>query len=275
MSKITDTVGSIFFISRDGYNLQKIYNILSNEPIKNHYIYAPRFFTIIFGRDLPESKDGARYVFERFSDTEEVKAIEMPDNPSDKDYFIRLNENSDLFRSLLERENSRYMKYLEDKVGEGDILLVDVTTRRHSSQRFIQDAVGPERRVSGCYYNLMAHGDMDYSAYADRSRSRISWNEVNVSEFFLGSPEPPADDIADDGTPVFQNNIDEPELFRMSIYDRITRGERDYAEDMKAMFGDEMPKIGHKVLDRWIKVLVGDRSSADPEHLRSTHSTCE
>jgi len=268
MSKITDTTGSIFFISRDGYNLQKIYNTISDEPVENNYIYASRLFTIIFGRDLPESKDGARYLFERFSDVDEVKAIDIPKDPTDKDYFIRLNENPDLFKGLLEREHSRYSEYLKDKAGKGDILLVDVTTRKYSSQKFVQSVVGPERHTVGCYYNLMAHDDMVYSAYADRSRSRICWNKINVSEFFLGSPEGPVDNITADGIPVFQNNIDEPELFRMSIYDRITKGELDYAEDLKAVFGHEMPMIGHKVLDKWIKVLVRDKSSADPEHIR-------
>jgi len=256
------------FISRDGYNLQKIYNALSTDPIENHYIYASRLFATIFGDDVYDGKDRARCLLEHFSDDEEVMVIGIPEDPSDKDYEGCLNDNADLFEDLLKREHDRYSEYLKAKVGKGDILLVDVTTLKFSSQRFIQDMLGKTRRVVGCYYNLLANCDAEYYAYADRSKSKLRWNEVNVSEFFLGSPEPPVSDITADGTPIFQSDIHGSELFRMSIYDNITRGELDYAEDMKAMFGDEMPKIGHKVLDRWIKVLVGDRSSADPEHLR-------
>jgi len=267
MSNITDSTGSVFFISRDGYNLQKVYRILSDDPVENHYIYASRLFTIIFGDDVSDSKDGARCLFEHFSDIEEVKNIGLPDDPSKNDYVKCLNENTGLFKDLLKREHERYSEYLQDKAGKGDVVVVDVTTMKFSSQNLVQKVLGPDRRVIGCYYNLMGHSDLEYTAYADRSRKLISWTEVNVPEFFLGSPEAPVSDITAGGIPVFQKDIHESELFRMSIYGDITNGELDYAADLRAIFGNDIPDIGFRVLDRWLNVLVRDKLSADPEHL--------
>ena len=267
MSNITETTGSIFFISRDGYNLQKVYNILCDNPINSHYIYASRLFTIIFGDDVSNSKDGARCLFEHFSDVEEVKAAGLPEEPSKKGYQEYLNKNFDLFKDLLKCEHERYSDYLRGKAGEGDVVVVDVTTMKYSSQNLVRKVLGPDRRVVGCYYNLMAHGDLEYTAYADRSRKLISWTEVNVPEFFLGSPEAPIADITAEGSPIFQKDIHEPELFRMSIYGDITRGELDYAADLRSMFGSDIPRVSFKTLDKWLKVLVKDKLSADPEHL--------
>lgn len=267
MSNVSD-VKSILFISRDGYNLQKVYGILCEDPIDNHYVYASRLFTMVFGNDVTESKDGAMSLFKHFSDVDEVKAIDIPDDASKNDLVRYLKENRELFKGLLKDEAARYRQYLMEKVGDdGDVVVVDVTTKKYSSQKFIQNVLGSNRRVIGCYYNLLGHGDLKYSVYADRSVGMFNWNAVNVPEFFLGSPEPPVSDMTADGVPIFPDDVPDAEKFRMSIYDRITQGELDYARDLKTMFGDEMPLIGSEVLDRWMKVLVKDRSSADPEHL--------
>jgi len=252
-------VGTILFIARDGYNLQKIYNILSDGPLNNHYVYASRQFAMIFGNSA-SNKDRPRCILEHFSGSKEIRELGIPDNPSDKDVAAFVNDNQKEFGELLDAERLRYSEYIRNKVGnDGDVLVVDATTKRFSSQRLIEGALGNERRVTGCYYNLLARSDTENIAYADRSNGIINWTKVNVPEFFLGSPEAPVTDMTADGTPIFQKEIHEQERFRMSIYDRITKGEIEYANDLKAIFGDDIPSIGYKVVDRWMKALVRTR----------------
>ncbi|MDR0778955.1 MAG: hypothetical protein LBE48_05940, partial [Methanomassiliicoccaceae archaeon] len=270
MSQIADNIGTILFIARDGYNLQKVYSILDNDPLNNHYVYASRMFATIFG-NVADNKDGPRCLFEHFSDAEELKNVEIPNDRSGKDHAKCLAENAELFEKLLEKERSRYSEYIHSKTAdEGDVLVVDATTKKFSSQNLIQKALGKDRGVIGCYYNLLAHGDQTHFAYADRSKKMINWTEVNVPEFFLGSPEPPVSDITADGIPIFQKDVHDHELFRTSIYDRITEGELDYAADLKAMFGDDIPNVDHKVIDRWMKILVKNGPSGG-EHISKIH----
>lgn len=266
MSMIDSAVGTILFISRDGYNLQKIYMILSDDPLENHYVYASRLFTIIFGKDSPDNRDGGRCLFEHLSDTEDLREIGLPDGLSRADLFKDPAENPDLAKRLMRRKRERYSEYLLDRVGGGDVLIVDATTKRFSSQNLIQDVLGPERRVVGCYYNILTTEGPEHYAYADRSGKIATWTKINVSEFFLSSPEAPVTDLSPDGSPVFQKDIPEPELFRMKIYGDVTRGELDYAHDLKTVFGKDLPEIDHKALDGWIGVLVRERPYGN-EHI--------
>ncbi|MCL2607812.1 MAG: hypothetical protein FWD92_04595 [Methanomassiliicoccaceae archaeon] len=268
ISNITKDTGTILFISRDGYNLQKIYEILSGDPIDNHYVYASRMFAVIFGGNITDNKDCAECLFEHFSDAEDIKMLGLPETLSVNDRLAIIRDNTEIFKRLLEKERERYSEYLSGKVcRNGDILLVDVTTKKYSSQRLIHKMLWPRHRITGCYYNLLAHGNFEHSAYADRSGFGLNWNEVNISEFFLGSPEAPVSDVTADGVPVFRKDIDESELFRMSIYENVTRGELDYAADLKAVFTDDIPNIRSDVLDGWIRGLVKDKGSYGPGRL--------
>jgi len=233
ISHISDQVKTIFFIARDGWNLQKVYRILCDEPVDDHYVYASRLFTLLFGEDIADSKDmGA--------------ALPGP-----------------LSEEVLKKERARYSEYILGKAKKGDVFVVDVTTMKYSSQKLVQQALGKERRVIGCYYNLLAHSDLEYLAYADRCGNLLNWTEVNVPEFFLGSPEGPIIDIDADGGPIFQKDIHEEELFRMSIYDKVTNGETDYAKDLKKIFGRGIPNADSKTIDKWMRVLVRTPSSGE------------
>jgi predicted HAD superfamily hydrolase len=269
-SQITENIGTILFIARDGYNLQKVYGILENDPLNNHYVYASRLFSMIFG-DGADNKYRPKGLIEHFSGAEEMKDIKISDGTSGKDHAKCLAENSETFEKLLETERSRYSGYIHSKTtDEGVVLVVDATTKNFSSQNLIQKALGKDRDVIGCYYNLLAHGDQEHFAYADRSRKILNWTEVNVTEFFLGSPEAPVSDLTADGVPIFQKDVHDHELFRMSIYDRITEGELDYATDLRTMFGDDIPNVDHKVIDRWMKILVKNGPSGG-EHISKIH----
>jgi len=264
MSVMPEDIDRIFFVSRDGYNLERVYGILSERPIENRYVHASRFFSVIFGQIMGD-RSYAKMIFEHFSDELSVAMLEPGDGASNDTYIRLLDENKGLFDALLKREKERYGKYIREMAGESKkILVVDVTTMKYSSQRLIEGALGDEITVIGYYFNIMARGEVEYGQYNDCSNSIMNWTYVNVVEFFLGSPEYPIRDISDDGSPIYMEEVSDDERYRASIYGDITAAEEDYAHMLNGIFGKDIPEVSSDTIRGWLRILVSDsRSSGD------------
>jgi len=277
MSVMTESTDMIFFISRDGYNLERIYKILCSDPIEERYVYSSRFFSVIFGNIIDDSSY-ARIIFDHFQDDSNIVALCPEKDSSNNKYIKAFNENKDIFIPLLNEEREKFIRYVRRMAGDAsNILVVDATTMKYSSQRLLQGALDNDVKTIGYYYHTMAKSDLEYIAYRDCSHNFFNWTYVNIVEFLLSSPEYPIRDISDDGLPIYMDNVSEDEIHRVKIYDDVTRGEEDYANDLKRIFGDDIPELSSGTVTEWLRVLVdlsrrtGDefskmRWAADAEH---------
>ncbi len=264
MSTMPEDIDRIFFVSRDGYNLERVYRILCERPLEHRYVHASRFFSVIFGQ-IKGDRSYAKMIFEHFSEEPSVAMLQPGDDASNDAYIRLLDENRELFDGLLDKEKERYGRYIRGMAGDAKkILVVDVTTMKYSSQRLIEGALDDGITVIGYYFNVMARGEVDHSQYNDRSKGHMNWTYVNVVEFFLGSPEYPIRDISEDGSPIYMEDVSVDERYRASIYSEITAAEEDYARMLKGIFGKDIPEVSSDTIRRWLHVLVSDsRSSGD------------
>lgn len=271
------------FVSRDGYNLIRTRKILYPECNCGVYIHAQRVLSssmtdigIHFGEIHPPSKISRYYGYRK--DIERIRHVlrflsdVFPNVPSDdKNLVAFYNANIDRIDSERKRRKEEYEQYLRNTVGDAELDIVDCTTMRYTSQKFIENILG--KKVHGIYLVSLAHDDsVDYSCFHDKSGIMMGWMGINIGEFLLCSPEPPISGW--NGGPCF---IEPPqcESDRMNNYGDVTDGECDYASMMKDIF-TVLPRFDYPDVVEWAMAAIHDTESmavlknikwaSDPDH---------
>lgn len=241
---------SLFFVARDGYNLKKIFDMrVPNNG--SEYIYAPRLLNILIGSH-----------FERYRGYQEVLVGHFfPEFKGDPYEFYEENRDS-----IMELRKELFNAYSSTMGKHRDVCVVDVTTMKYSSQELITDLC-PNTNIRGMYYFILNdEPDVPHSGYHVRDKTVKLGDNVNITEFFLTSPEPPVEGIGPDGKPVFKD-ICADEKQRLDIYGSVTQGELDYCRDIDRMFGDERIEFGYRNIRDWLKVLTNPLDSYSRAHL--------
>jgi predicted HAD superfamily hydrolase len=233
MCSIPSDTERIFFVSRDGYNARNIYRILCDDPLPNNYVHASRYFSAAFG----DSRDDRSHV--------RIAAEYRSKNPSGM--------------------KMKYQSYiLKEADGAERIVIVDATTMKYSAQRLLNGALGNSASTTGCYFHVLSPSDLEHIAFRDCSRWRPHWTVVNITEFFLGSPEYPIRNISDYGEPIYTDDISDEEKFRAEIYGDVADGESDYAVSLKQIFGERIPEVSGETIAGWLRTLASNsRRSGD------------
>ncbi|MBO4568517.1 MAG: hypothetical protein J5674_00815, partial [Candidatus Methanomethylophilaceae archaeon] len=261
LESVTDPGSRMLFVSRDGYNLMRAYDVLYPGRNDMVYVHAQRILSYMFTDDyipfgpleLPgryshsfDHKKVARwmrYVLGFFEEDLRLNGI-----PSDNDelqalYNSRVGEIDALRRAGAE-DYRRYVKSFSDVE---DLHLVDCTTMKFTSQRLLEKMAGREMR--GHYYVSLGDAGLSYDAFKYRDRFVFGWRFVNVPEFFMSSPELPITGWR--GGPRPMEDPPEWEKYRCSMYGEVTAGEVEYAKAMKDVFGGLQPKLGYDEVTEW------------------------
>lgn len=272
------------FVSRDGYNLMKVTEILFPKMRKGVYVHAQRVLSqalsdhgIRMGEIHPPSSLTYHFLYRK--DIEDARHILrflsdiFPDVPRDDDEMIGFyNDNIERIDLERKRRRTEYEDYLRGMVGEADIDLIDCTTMKYTSQRFVEEILG--RKVHGIYLvSLADDGSMDHSSFHTKSSIAMGWMGINIDEFLLCSPEYP---IAGwNGGPCFIS-APECEVERVSNYGDITSGECDYARMMNGIFGEYRPAFDYLDVMEWTLASIDDdvcgglmrriKWASDPDH---------
>ena len=241
---------SVFFIARDGYNLKQIFDQMYPSA-RTEYVYAPRKLNVLIGSKYKKHK---KY-------QEIIVPYLYPDFEGDPYEFFEKNK-----KEILKKRKELFNAYAS-RLGDHDkICLVDVTTMKYSSQKLISDLY-PEADIHGVYYTIL-DDDPEYphDGYHVRDKVVKLWDNINLTEFFLTSPEAPIEGIDSEGKPIFKEICDE-ERQRLDIYDSITQGEIDYCGLMINIFGEERLDFGYRNIRDWLKVLSSPLNSRSRRHL--------
>ncbi|MBQ3735646.1 MAG: HAD-IA family hydrolase [Candidatus Methanomethylophilaceae archaeon] len=232
----------VMLAARDGYNIEKVLNIIRPD-IRTHYVYVPRILNVMIGSNYAQHWDYKKKI---------VKALygDMPD--ADR-YYDEHKEEIDARRAEILKT---FRNNITSKTGNPKgITAVDVTTMKYSSQKLLTD-VFPDSDVMGIYYFLLFNDPhVPHDAYHVRKRVLKVADNINITEFFMTSPEPPISGIDEKGGPIFREPCKD-EQDRLDIYDDVTDGETDYAKDIVKMFGDRMFTIGFDDIHRWLNILI-------------------
>ncbi|MBO4797750.1 MAG: HAD-IA family hydrolase [Candidatus Methanomethylophilaceae archaeon] len=278
----------LVFVARDGYNLIRVYPVLFGSGRKMQYINAQRLFAYVltdryipFGKmDLPK-KSTRRfehgkvvahlvYLLDFFREDLGIECV--PEDPYEM--LDLYNRNSDLIDSLRRERSGDYRNYIKSVFGGEEAELVDCTTMKYTSQILVEEMLG--RKVRGHYFITLADSGLDYDAFHRREHYSFGWVRINVPEFFMSSPELPVSGWKD-GSPVYMRDVPEWEKNRCSFYGRITAGECGYAEVMRSLFGDKLPKLGYSSVAGWSllsalkeskyrHILDGVKWASGPDH---------
>ena len=232
----------VMLAARDGYNIEKVLNIISPE-VRTHYVYVPRILNVMIGSNYAQHWDYKKKI---------VKAL-YGDVPDADRYYDDHKDEIDARRAEI---LDTFRRNITSETGNPKgITAVDVTTMKYSSQKLLTD-VFPDSDVLGIYYFLLFNDpNVPHDAYHVRKRVLKVADNINITEFFMTSPEPPIIGIDEKGNPVFREPCKD-EQDRLDIYGDVTEGETEYARDIVRMFGNRMITIGFDDIHRWLGILI-------------------
>lgn len=241
---------SMMFVARDGYNLKRIFD-MRNPSERSEYVYAPRILNILIGSQ-----------YRRYKKYEEILVgYFYPDFEGDAHQFYVDNEAD------IDRKRDELFDAYASSFGEYEsVSLVDVTTMKYSSQKLITD-LNPDADIQGLYYFILnEEPGVPHKGYHVRDKVVKLGDNINITEFFLTSPESPVEGIGPDGKPIFKEVCDD-ERQRLDIYDLVTEAEVDYCFLIDEFFGDTRLHFGYVNIRDWLKVLTSPLCPNNRRHL--------
>jgi len=255
----------ILFSARDGYTL--MCTVESLDPsIKSHYIHAQRILLEMLGSDISDI-----HIPSKFSDPvgykrslftiSKILRFYCPDiDQSGMDERTLVQEYRNRVDSIIRSQEEKYQSYqrnLKDICSDSDVEVVDCTTMKMTSQRFIQKVLG--RDAHGHYLVTLGNENsgLHYDSLCSWPFSLIGWQRVDIPEFLLCSPEMPI--IGWDDGPVYDTGPDF-ERVRADNYQKISDSELQYVQRMKDYFGDHLPSFDYMVVNKWVMLSAAPGS---------------
>ncbi len=255
----------VLFSARDGYTLMRAAGFM-DPSIESHYIHAQRIFLEMLSSDIsdiripsklsdPVGHKRALYTISK------ILRFYFPDidlHGMDESTLIQeyLSRKDEIIQSQGEKYQS-YQRALKGICSDSDIEVVDCTTMKMTSQRFIQKVLG--RDVHGHYLVTLGNGndDLQYDSLCSWPYSLIGWQRVDIPEFLLCSPEMPI--IGWDNGPVYDTGP-EFEKVRADNYQKMSDSELQYVQRMKDYFGDHLPSFDYMVVNKWVMLSAAPGS---------------
>ncbi len=245
------------FSARDGYTLIRTVGFM-DPSIESHYIHAQRILLEMIGSNISDIRipskfsDYIGYKRALYSISKvlrfyfpDIDSHEMDENTLIKEYN---NRKEQIILSQREKYQT-YQKLLKGICSDSDVEVVDCTTMKMTSQRFIQKVLG--RDVHGHYLVTLGNENngLHYDTLCSWPYSLIGWQRVDIPEFLLCSPEMPICGW-DDG-PVYDTGPDF-ERVRADNYQKISDSELQYVQRMKDYFGVHLPFFDYLVVNKWV-----------------------
>ena len=264
-------IKTLLFVARDGYLLQKIYNLLSSN-IANAYIYAPRFLNNICRLDyVANNKHEAQAILEFYAnkDSRVKKVLENSNNPQEA-----IQKNINLLKERANRQMEIYKKYLHHKIPNiNKCALVDTITGAFSAQKMLQSALIQE--IFGIYWGICS--EQYINRYEHRSfvglhhqtDAQYFTDNWNFMEFLITSPEYPIKNIDNEGNPIYAEKESEYEIKRSKLYPDIAEGALDFTKDVQTWFGGYDIYLSASDIVNWVNVYIEHPSKEDIKQMQN------
>lgn len=257
----------IAFASRDGYSLKKCFELLSPGS-GTCYIHPQRLLMEMFFDDYVQSEEDLRMP-DKFKDMvgygrfmARLRRLlifygisSSDDLPKDPNKLLKLfNENRHLMNESRKEKLSSYKGNLDSICEDKDVELVDCTTMKFSSQRFVEKVLG--RSIRG-HYSITLNDDpsLSYDSMYRWPKAFIGWSRVNIPEFLLCSPELPICGWKDD-SPIYDENSPQCEKDRAEKYQELSNGILGYSETILSIFGKHSPKMDYDSVLYWVMLCT-------------------
>ncbi|MBQ7286707.1 MAG: HAD-IA family hydrolase [Candidatus Gastranaerophilales bacterium] len=244
-----DNINNLLFVARDGWTLQKIYNMFEN-PIKNSYIYAPRFLNLVcrldfgpaFGKAVQYYAKIAPDVVEYFKkeDVTVQRLYEAEQPITEQECYNFILKHEKVFKDLANARMADYRKYLTSYVDKKDkVGFVDIASTFFSGQLLVQDAL--ENNVIGfysCLYpNYPKYNNLQIKTWSKNVVEHNIHRVLHLLELFASSPEYPIQQVLKNGE-VCYLEPSKDECSRAKNYTSISNGMMEFAKSIQHRFGE-------------------------------------
>ena len=227
---------NVLFVARDGYLIEKVFNVINTAKIKTSYIYAPRILNYTANLDFdPKLSEQARIICEYFGvDT---------GNKTPNQY---IEENRALFEKMARAEKTKtgYAKYIKSLVGKDQqVGVVDTISGQLSAQKLVEKESGV--KTLGFYVATLPGRDiLKQLSHNDflNNEERIKFLDSrtpDLIELIFSAPENPIITLKD-GKPVHQQVKSKWEDIRHEVYKKIETGVLEFAQDLTNRLGNEL-----------------------------------
>ncbi len=237
-------ISDIAFVARDGYTLQKIFDIINTDKnVSSHYVYAPRFTNTLAYLDfgVPEVIEERKNVLLKF----------LVDNgfakPSDD-----IKQHTETLKQLSATELKEYKNYLNNKNFGKNIGIVDSISMSFSAQKLITKTL-PDKNCYGFYWWIV-NPDKNKNSSATMFYTGQRYPEFcHLIEFFLAAPTKPIHRILNNQV-IYKENIDKYEQIKIDLYPKISQSMVDFSQ-MVIDMGLE-PMLSSEMMFDWINYFV-------------------
>ena len=143
-----DNVSDLFFVARDGYTLQKVYDIIKTTKTKSHYFYGPRILNVVCNMDYKRDEGfntsvASSVLLNHFRD----KFTQLPDLADADACNNYVLENISVIKKLCEIKKNEYEKYIASFNSGAKPAIVDSCTIKFSGQKLLEAGLG--KKIKG------------------------------------------------------------------------------------------------------------------------------
>ena len=279
-----DGIKNALFIARDGYTLQKVYDIVKTSEAASHYCYAPRRHSIGCRLDYADQlaagessgQDAVKAILSFYKNKIDLLGINTPNITSAEEGHDFIQDHIEVYKQIAVHEIQKYKNYINSLLSSNNEIF-DSTSNSHpsiglvdsigcflSAQKLITAAIG-RGNLNGYYWqNTLANKDdaNTYNLNAFNPTGANSFYDWNIMELIMTAPTPPIADFTGD-SPVYKKNISEEEKARIEVYPYISDGSVDFAKRAKLHFGDLDLFLSSNIMTDWINIFLANPSLED------------
>ena len=274
LSNEIDDDRATYFVARDGFTLQKAYELIAGPNKESHYYYSPRHISNLcnldiekkIATDMNEAGPAALSIVHQYEQMTGNQTC--VDNIDDAISFIRTH--IDEIKQLAKNKREEYSNYVKNVSKSNKIALVDTVTIHFSSQKLLIESM-PNRDIKGYYWTIVKTDNnkeemtsYQYSTYQKKHEFAIK--DWDVMEFFITSPEPPILDVDEKGNPIYKKPTAE-DIVRSEIYPDLSDGELLFVK----RYSEYVPKdihISAESLNYLVNILCDNPTKIDRDHFK-------
>ena len=275
-----DNINEALFVARDGYSLQKVFDIIKDDNIKTHYYYAPRIINLVCNLNYRKNNDidenqgfiAVRAILSYFKNKDTFLEKNTPEiqNYAEGDDFIK--KHYKIYERLAIQEKLNYQKYfLPFNITGNKVALIDTCSMMLSAQKSL--AIGlPNKEIKGYYWviwNRSIEEPSKYNLSSFQKNSQHKFLDWNIMELYMTAPTPPADRI-EDGKVIFKD-INVHEQKRIEIYPDLSNGIIKYAKFVNNIFGKCDLFIDATILVDWTNILCKIPTEIDKKEFKDIY----
>ncbi len=272
-----DNIKDVYFVARDGYLIEKTFEMLAPGEFRTHYLYAPRRVSNICNLDfdlkLSYGDWAAEFVDSVYQNyLTDLKLDTQWDKISTKERGEIIEKNMDRIRKISATKKQQYRDYLVSFEMKDTIAIIDTTTTFFSTQKMINNVI-PEINVIGYYWVTAYNDSVDKTIDSEHQRSFVNGHtnhiiDWDIMEFIFTSPEYPVLDVTSEGQPVFKEP-NKDDLLRSSVFQKISKGAVDFISSFKQHgFDYNLIQMTGEQLEDYVNIWMNNPTKEDKEQFK-------